>query len=50
MIVAANYFGMDMEITINRHECNEYRKENYYEESNISSYGSSMYVMYGDSM
>ena len=38
------------EMTINRHECNAYGKENYYEESNISSYDSSMYVMYGDSM
>jgi hypothetical protein len=28
MIVAANYFGMDMEITINRHECNAYGKQN----------------------
>ncbi len=33
MIVAANYFGMDMEITINRHECNVYGRKIYYEET-----------------
>ena len=33
MIVAANYFGMDMEITINRYECNVYGRKIYYEET-----------------